>query len=185
MQHERISHGRGRGNRGRMRRRISPAMLVALLALFFSLTGAGMAATGFRITSLSQIAPNVRHELRGARGPRGFTGAAGPQGPAGPQGAPGANSGASVLWADVAPSGTLNEGRGIAATSEQGDQSAPVYDVRFDGPVAVGCVHIQEALGSPGDSVTVSPVSGDTFQVRVTDPQAQQTASEFVLIVIC
>lgn len=64
-----------------MRHRISPAMLVACAALFFSLGGAGMAATGYRITSLWQIAPRVRHELRGARGPAGPPGPTGPPGP--------------------------------------------------------------------------------------------------------
>jgi hypothetical protein len=66
--------------RSTMRNRISPTTIIASVALFFSLTGAGLAATGYRITSLWQIAPKVRHELRGQ---------CGPQGPAGPQGGPG------------------------------------------------------------------------------------------------
>lgn len=66
-----------------MKRRTTPATVIASIALFFSLTGAGMAATGYRITSLWQIAPKVRHELRGSQGPVGPGGAAGPQGPAG------------------------------------------------------------------------------------------------------
>lgn len=61
-----------------MSHRISPATLIASVALFFSLTGAGMAASGYRITSLFQIAPKVRHALRGERGPSGPAGAAAP-----------------------------------------------------------------------------------------------------------
>lgn len=74
-----------------MRQRISPATVIALAALFFSMTGAGLAATGYRITSLFQISPKVRHALRGAQGPtgpqgpQGLQGLTGPQGPAGPQ----------------------------------------------------------------------------------------------------
>lgn len=41
-------------------------MVIACLALFVTLGGVGMAATGYRITSLWQIAPKVRHELHGA-----------------------------------------------------------------------------------------------------------------------
>lgn len=57
-----------------MKHRISPATIIASVALFFSLGGAGMAATGYRITSLWQISPHVRHQLRGPAGPRGATG---------------------------------------------------------------------------------------------------------------
>jgi hypothetical protein len=49
--------------------------VIASVALFFSLGGAGMAATGYRVTSIWQIAPKVRAELRGARGPQGPQGA--------------------------------------------------------------------------------------------------------------
>jgi hypothetical protein len=70
-------------------RRPSPAIIIAGIALFIALGGTSMAATGYQITSLWQIAPKVRHALRGHRGPRGFTGAAGPQGSQGVQGIPG------------------------------------------------------------------------------------------------
>lgn len=69
-----------------MRHRISPAMLIASVALFISLGGAASAATGYRITSIWQIKPSVRHALRAHRGPRG---AEGPKGAAGAVGAPG------------------------------------------------------------------------------------------------
>ncbi len=81
------------------RQRISPATIVASVALFFSVTGAGIAAGHYLITSTRQIAPNVLRELRGARGPRGpvgppgavgqrgLTGASGAAGPRGPSGA--------------------------------------------------------------------------------------------------
>jgi hypothetical protein len=76
-------------------RKPSPAMVVALLALFISLCGTGIAATHYLITSVNQIAPKVRTELRGAAGKTGpqgrpgATGATGPQGATGLQGATG------------------------------------------------------------------------------------------------
>ena len=73
-----------------MKRKPSPATIIASVALFFSLgTGAGIAAQHYLITSLSQISPKVRHELRGRMGPAGPTGPQGAQGPigqTGPQG---------------------------------------------------------------------------------------------------
>lgn len=72
-----------------MRKRISPATAISLVALFFSMTGAGIAASRYIITSRSQISPKVVRQLRGDRGPRGARGARGPAGPQGPQGAQG------------------------------------------------------------------------------------------------
>lgn len=158
-----------------MKRRISPATVIASLALFFSLTGAGIAATGYRITSIWQIAPKVRHELRGARGPEGAVGPAGSPAPAG----------ASVLWADVAPSGLLDQGRDVITTSEQGDPSAPTYTVQFDRNVVVGCIRLQSEADGTEQTVVASPVSADTLQVQLYNGQGQPTAGEFQLIVIC
>lgn len=59
-----------------MRHRPSPATVIASVALFFSLGGASAyAARHYLITSIHQISPKVRHQLRGHRGPRGVPGA--------------------------------------------------------------------------------------------------------------
>lgn len=79
------------------RRKPSPAMVIATLALFFALAGTAVATSHYLITSTSQIKPSVLKKLRrsgpkGATGPAGATGAAGAagaQGPAGPAGAKG------------------------------------------------------------------------------------------------
>ena len=63
--------------------------MIACVALFFSLAGTGIAAQHYLITSLSQIKPSIRHQLRGKRGPRGRIGPRGQQGPQGIQGEPG------------------------------------------------------------------------------------------------
>jgi hypothetical protein len=64
-------------------RKISPAMVVALLALFVALGGSTFAATHYRITSTKQIKPNVIRYLKGQPGKRGSQGKPGTQGPAG------------------------------------------------------------------------------------------------------
>jgi hypothetical protein len=90
--------------------RQSPAMIVAMLALFVALTGTAVATTSALITG-KQIKNNsitgadiknksiavgdLATKARGARGARGIAGpvgAQGPQGPAGPAGAPNPNA---------------------------------------------------------------------------------------------
>jgi hypothetical protein len=81
-----------------MKHRISPATIIASVALFISLGGTSMAAGHWLITSTAQIKPSVLHHLHGARGERGAqgiqgatgaTGSQGQMGAQGPQGDPG------------------------------------------------------------------------------------------------
>jgi hypothetical protein len=60
-----------------MRKHFTPATAISLAALFFSLTGAGLAASHYLITSVSQIKPSVQNALRGQTGLQGATGAQG------------------------------------------------------------------------------------------------------------
>lgn len=55
--------------------------IAAYTALFFSMTGAGLAASHYVITSKSQIKPSVRQALHGNTGPRGKAGPTGATGP--------------------------------------------------------------------------------------------------------
>jgi hypothetical protein len=75
--------------------RVSPATVIAGLALVFAMTGGAYAAKKYLITSTKQISPSVLKSLQGkvgaggVNGAQGAAGAVGPQGPAGSQGAKG------------------------------------------------------------------------------------------------
>jgi hypothetical protein len=64
-------------------KRPSAPLAISLAALFFSLTGASLAASSYIITSTHQIKPNVLRTLRGRSGPPGSSGQQGATGPAG------------------------------------------------------------------------------------------------------
>jgi hypothetical protein len=74
-----------------MRRRLhlSPATVIAGLALVFAMTGGAYAAKKYLITSTKQISPSVLKSLQGKAGAAGANGAQGPAGPQGQAGAPG------------------------------------------------------------------------------------------------
>jgi hypothetical protein len=73
------------------RRRMSPSMIVAMVALVIAVGGgAAYASSHFIITKTSQIKPSVVRALRGAMGSKGGAGPIGPAGASGPKGATGA-----------------------------------------------------------------------------------------------
>jgi hypothetical protein len=78
-----------------MRNRLSPASVLALIALFVALTGTATAASTVLITGaqirdgtigVKDLSRKARHALRGPRGPQGETGIDGIPGPVGPAG---------------------------------------------------------------------------------------------------
>jgi hypothetical protein len=79
----------------RKRFHVTPATVIATLALVFAMTGGAYAASKYLITSTKQISPKVLKSLKGssgkngASGPAGAAGAVGPAGPTGPAGAAG------------------------------------------------------------------------------------------------
>jgi hypothetical protein len=102
-----------------LRRRIhlSPATVIAGLALVFVMTGGAYAAKRYLITSTKQISPSVLKSLQGkagAAGPAGVAGGLGPQGPAGPAGPAGS----------AGPSGAKGETGAAGAKGEKGTTGA-------------------------------------------------------------
>jgi hypothetical protein len=80
----------------RKRIHLSPATVIAGLALMFAMTGGAYAAKKYLITSTKQISPSVLASLKGKAGTAGPAGPAGPagtgsQGPQGPAGTKGAD----------------------------------------------------------------------------------------------
>ncbi len=73
----------------RKRIQVTPATVIASLALVFAMTGGAYAASKYLITSTKQISPKVVKALKGANGKNGANGANGATGPAGPTGGTG------------------------------------------------------------------------------------------------
>jgi hypothetical protein len=86
-------------------KRPSPAMTVALIALFVALTGSAAAGSGLitgaqikdHSIGINDLALSAVSKLRGHAGPAG---AAGPSGPAGPAGAPGGFDPSKISYVD-------------------------------------------------------------------------------------
>jgi Collagen triple helix repeat (20 copies) len=74
-----------------IRKHLTPATVIATLALVFAVTGGAYAASKYLITSTKQIKPSVLASLKGKNGAAGPAGAQGPAGPAGASGAKGEN----------------------------------------------------------------------------------------------
>jgi hypothetical protein len=84
----------------RNRMHLTPATVIATLALVFAMTGGAFAAGHYLITSTKQISPKVLKALAGKNGANGAPGAQGPQGPAGPSGPAGKEGGAGANGAN-------------------------------------------------------------------------------------
>src|SRR5579859_4539792 len=128
------------------RRRPSPALVVALVALFVALGGTSYAAFSLPKNSVgtaqiksqavtkAKIAKKTVAALRGHRGPRGATGPAGPTGPTGPAGPQGASGYGSdgffssdgtkpALWGQITNPGST--ATGVVVGDAQGAVATP------------------------------------------------------------
>jgi Collagen triple helix repeat (20 copies) len=126
-----------------IRKRISPATVVAFMALVFAMTGGAFAAssggggsTGPKatasVTPLTSAAkakakPKAKVGPRGPAGPTGAKGAAGPAGPAGPAGAAGAKgeNGAPGAAGAQGPAGAPGAPGKAGENGEQGPEGSP------------------------------------------------------------
>ena len=180
----------------------SPAMLVALTALFVALGGTGYAATRLlprnsvgehqlrssavtsskirpRTIRLSDIATSTRNSLRGQTGPQGPQGPTGPQGPSGP--------GAGIFHAAINSGGGRVRGNATAASH----LVEGTYTITFARDVS-GCEATATLAAVPGGSVvnppagriTVGP-SGTSIEVHTYNDTGAVSDLPFNLIVAC
>ena len=134
-----------------MKKRPSGALVISVVALFFAVTGTGIAATHWIITSTSQIKPSVLTALKGKTGARGATGAKGATGDTGGQGAPGAQ-------------GVKGDAGAAGATGSQGSTGAQG---------ATGPTGAQGATGTTGATGATGPQGpqGNTGTTGMTGQQ--------------
>jgi Collagen triple helix repeat (20 copies) len=127
------------------KRRFTPAMIVAMIALAVALSGTAVAGTA-KLISGSQIAKDTiklanihasaetalkgKRGATGPQGPAGPQGATGPQGPAGPQGATGAKGDTGATGAPGAKGDT-------GATGPQGPAGPVTPEDAFTGVTAL------------------------------------------------
>jgi hypothetical protein len=158
-----------------IRRRPSPATVIACLALLVALGGTGYAATQLPARSVGpvQLQANavdstkvkdrslLAKDFKAGQLPRGAAGRAGPAGPAGPTGPTGATGAtgaigadgpkgdkgdpATVLWARVNAAGALVASKNVVSAAKLGGNGA--YEVIFNTNVSACSFAVQ-----PGDA---------------------------------
>lgn len=181
----------------------SPAMMIALIALFVASTGtavAGALVTGANVKNNSLTGLDVRngsltsldvrnHSLRpidfkgklpaGAQGPQGPQGPQGAQGPAGPQGPAGAQGGPGVSgWAkSFVIGGPFN-----STSPKQTDASCPPGKTLLSGG---GRLHHLEAAPPPIAIQESYAVDSDTWRVVGAETAATAAKWEPVVVIVC
>jgi hypothetical protein len=158
-----------------MKRRISPATVIASVALFFSLAGTGIAASHFLITSTSQIKPSVRAALTGARGPKGATGANGATGATGATGAQGLQGPPGVNGA-TGPQGVQGPQGVAGAVGINWSGSSAVYEVMSGQSSVLASGDTTEvAHCNPNDHVLTGGFTGAKVIVTTSIPSVPST----------
>ena len=175
-----------------IRKRLTPALVLAMIALLVALGGTAGAASGLitgaqikdRSIGLVDLSGNARHALKGQQGPRGLQGVAGPTGATGAAGAPGAkgekgDTGAKGnTGAPGAPAPTLHNLSGdfagtdaTVATSLDGVQFGPYADGNNMG----GSVAYSGFDGTLADITQLSfTVKHSAEEPRPTDPASNR-----------
>lgn len=157
-----------------MRKHLTPAMIVALIALFFALTGGAIAAQHYVVTSTKQIKPSVLAELRGKTGRKGEQGPTGPAGPAGsmaPAGLQGAAGGPGAPGAQGVP------GPGMALRTytlpDKTISPAAIPNSEWSTTSGVG-------TWTPSSWQTVGSASGYTYSIACGDAKPHQPGSDYI-----
>lgn len=149
---------------------ISPAMAVALLALFVAMGGSAVAASHYLINSTSQVNPKVLKKLKGtdgaegAKGLMGGTGSAGPRGEAGPEGKPGATG----PKGEAGPKGEPGS-KGDKGPKGEGGGTSPGLDDSVVGPIALKAEAKEQTVAMMSSVPTGSYILNAKVTVENTD----------------
>jgi hypothetical protein len=183
--------------------RQSPAMIVAMLALFIALTGTAVATTSALITgkqiknssitgadikNKSIAVADLASKARGARGARGTAGPPGPAGAQGPQGAQGAQGiqgiqgiqGLKGDKGDIGPSRTdQNRSEGNTVIS---NTCAPLTSLTLAGPAtylvsASGSMYVEGT--APTQAIANVDLYRDAVQLAHNEIGAQKTTAGY------
>jgi hypothetical protein len=137
----------------------SPAIVIAMIALFAALAGTSYAALARNSVTTIQVKDRslLAKDFKSGQLPRGATGAPGPAGPAGPAG-PTGPAGAAKAYARVLAGGDVDDprARGITDASVS-HPSAGVYCIDVDG----GAINVSGTIDS------AAPAPGGTFTAGV------------------
>jgi hypothetical protein len=141
----------------RKRLHLSPATVIASLALVFAMAGGAYAAGKYVITSTKQISPKVLKSLTGKAGPAGKAGANGIAGAAGAQGTAGGR-GEKGEKGDSGAAGTSgSDGQSVTSKTlgpeEGGCEEGGVELSSASGKSSV-CDGLKGAKGAPGEPWT-------------------------------
>jgi hypothetical protein len=137
-----------------IRRRISPATVLSVVALVFAMTGGAYAAKGILITSIKQIKPSVVKQLRGQAGAHGPAGPAGLAGTAGTAG----SAGAAGKEGSAGKEGTKGEKGEKGDNGAQGNPWVP-DNVLPSGATETGVWGLSRLATTPGLGQVHIPVS--------------------------
>jgi hypothetical protein len=129
----------------RKRIQVSPATVIASLALVFAMTGGAYAAGRYVITSTKQISPKVLKSLTGKAGPAGAAGANGAAGPAGPTGPAGGTGPAGTngtngesIKGETGKEGPQGKEGNIGKTLAPGETETGTWVLVGEGNAAIG-----------------------------------------------
>jgi hypothetical protein len=174
----------------RIKKLPSPALAIAMIALFVALSGTGYAAVKIARNSITSIHVKDRSLLAKdfksgqiPRGPAGPAGAAGPAGPAGPTGP----AGAAKAYARVLSGGDVDDPRARGITDAGVSKpAAGVYCIDIEGG-AVNVVATLDAAGASGEirgsTLLTDCPSGKEVEIHTADSAGVASDRAFYVLV--
>jgi hypothetical protein len=168
----------------------SPAIVIAMIALFAALAGTSYAALARNSVTTIQVKDRslLAKDFKSGQLPRGATGAPGPAGPAGPAG-PTGPAGAAKAYARVLAGGDVDDprARGITDASVS-HPSAGVYCIDVEGGAINISGTIDSAAPAPGGTFTAGVLlntcpAGKEVEVKTYNSAGAPTDLPFYLLV--